>query len=799
MRFVIKALGGSRPHKYIRRIPKPGGGYRYIYSETGIAHRAQEGERINIRERGTHDVVGIRGDAITLRDAEGQERTVSFAELHGELHSVYGQRMVRGAERLAQRYVSQIKNLPKMDPEDPEATYRELAGRFKHARVEPLHAKRLMAFLAAREGWHSKAHKTFLAMASDPKVGKLVSDAGRDIIRGAENLRNADQGRLPLGGKFRLSPVEPKHVVRAAVARVKGEGHFSDHVHTLQRQAASELAAAETAMGALEAAEPGTPARQAMHDYAQTVIKWDATRELEEAAKAFPGLRELPEIKKMAELQGRWTAHLAIEKEPSDGRPGIPGAETLVFVSDGQGSPTPQKARYRLLDAGDVHASHDPTTSFAPNPKYPEGVQERAYHRDKNEQEKVRSNAAKLRPEFLANTNPDAVNGPPIVTPDGIVLGGNSRTMSLQIAHNKGGAGQASYLQHLRSTAHHFGFTSEQIDRMKSPILVREVEVHEDDKRQMSTLVRRYNESFTQAMDPRVDQVARARLISEGMLRSLAHGMSATKSDGSPAHPTLNSFLSSTAARQFVDSLQRGEDDKSIIDRRNRSQYIGSDGKLNEDGKVFVERILVGHVVPHADVLSDMPARQMSAVARSVPHIVAATAHGHDLRQPLREAIEVQTHMRRRGLRTLEEFDASGGFGDVFAGAGFEAKPKLTPEARLMLDILTTKPGADKPVRMAGVFRQFAVHASRNPAGQVALPGQKKKTTAGILDDVVNPKARPITSELFFRRSVADESPIIRHLRMMAAETARMVRGEVSEDIEVRDLVKSLTSWRGRV
>jgi hypothetical protein len=34
---LVKALAGSGGHKYIKRLPKPGGGYRYVYKESGGA------------------------------------------------------------------------------------------------------------------------------------------------------------------------------------------------------------------------------------------------------------------------------------------------------------------------------------------------------------------------------------------------------------------------------------------------------------------------------------------------------------------------------------------------------------------------------------------------------------------------------------------------------------------------------------------------------------------------------------------------------------------------------------------
>ncbi len=727
---LMKSEGGqARVHKYTRRVPKPGGGYTYYYSEASTAHRAKAGERIGLGVKGTIDVLDVTEDRIKIKDLEGKEQDISLDDLHDMLHSAYGDRMERGAERVAKRFIKVMDEIPDLNAEKPEEAYELLEARFEKAKVDADQAKAIVTYLSGRPGWEEDAKKTFLGMASDAANGARVSEVGRQIVRGAENLRDAEKA----------GTVKKEHVVRSAGIRAASDdSSAADRIGQSQKAAAAEIAAAETAIGALEAAKNDAAMHDAMLNYAKTVVSFDASRALQDAATAFPGMRDLPELKKLRELEGRWAAHLAEKKKPDDGRPGVPGAKTVVFVSDGRGNPKPQQARYRFVEAEDVHASHDPSKGFGHNPAYPEGVQERAYHTDKAEQEKVLANAQDLKPELVANTNPDAVNGPPVVTQDGIVLGGNSRAMSLQLAHDKGKAD--GYKKHLASTATHYGLTPGQVEEMKDPVLVRVVETGEHDD--PGVLVRRYNESFTQAMDPRVDQVAKARLLSDEMLKTLSHTIAGRTREGEPKHPTLNAYLSSSDSKPLVDALQRPDKQgRSIIDRRNRSLYIGKNGKLNEDGKTFVERVLVGHIIPHPEVLSDMPAREMDAVARSVPHIMSAQSHGHDLRDAFKEASETYGYMRRNNLKTVDEFDAKQEFGDIFGGAGFGAKPEISDAGREVLGILADpKHGVTKPAQMAALFRAFAKRASHSPVGQRDIEGGKQeKNTTELLREVANP------------------------------------------------------------
>ena len=99
------------------------------------------------------------------------------------------------------------------------------------------------------------------------------------------------------------------------------------------------------------------------------------------------------------------------EKDARGNRTGIPyrvGEETKE-----------DKAWYEIRELSDVVPSHDPTDSFKPRKDYPPKVQERVYHTDKEEQSKVKGNAARFNPAYLVTNNPDASNGAPIITENG--------------------------------------------------------------------------------------------------------------------------------------------------------------------------------------------------------------------------------------------------------------------------------------------------------------------------------------------------------------------------------------------
>jgi hypothetical protein len=719
--------------KYKRKIPtgkfrktksgKPGAQiFRYVYTDEAAARGAEVGEHVNFqRKGGVHEVTNVDHDGVTLKHTKsGQEKRLTHAEFHAHLASAYRKEFDRGAEALIRRYVTAAGKL-RADPSDPKATLGELRERFKAAGVEPEHAKRLVVFLAGRPGWHTDAKRTLLALASDPTVGRGIAPRAKQIARGAENLSRAEGAEQ----------VEERHVGRAIVLRAPGGG-FDEKLADLRHRAAMELAHTEALLGAVEAASGNEAMKRVMVDHAEQAMKSDAGQELEQMVTAYPGLRDLPEFQRLQVARAKWQAIQAERgAQRAAGKDGIPGAATTVYVADADGNPTPQRARYRLIEADAAIASHDPIKGFAVRKDYPEGVQERSYHRDKAEQEKVRRNAQGLKPAYIVNTNPDAVNGPPVMTRDGIVLGGNSRTMSLQLAYHAHPDVAQGYRDYLREHAHEFGLAHTDLDGFKAPILVREVDVEDQGKANLGVLVRRYNESFTQGMDPRVDQVARGRMVTQGMLDSVASGMGRTNAAGEPLYGTLKEFLGSSDGMRFVSDLSSSREGKAIIDRRNRSQYVGKDGKLNEDGKTFVERVLVGHVIPDPDLLSDMLPKHVSAIAGAVPHVVSAAANGHDVKAALKTALDAYSYMRRKDLSNVGEYERdSGGFASLGV-AGFEQKPKLDAISKGLLGVLVDR--IDKPVQLAGFFREFAKQARANPAGQANLLGESADT-ATLLD-----------------------------------------------------------------
>ena len=349
---------------------------------------------------------------------------------------------------------------------------------------------------------------------------------------------------------------------------------------------------------------------------AKADIKPTAIDESQTIGQTTEGFDTAASGEKLSELQGK------------------KGNTTEVFYPGKEGQPESVAGEYRLVEASDIIPSHDPTT-FQANQNYPAGLQERAYHRDKAEQQKVRKNAENFKPGIVVNTNPDALNGPPVVNEQGVVLGGNSRTMSMQLLYKQGGEKAKELRAELLKKAESLGFDPADVKGMKEPVLVRRIEAQGE---KQGLLVRQFNESMTQGMDESAQAAAIGRKLSKDNLDALANGI---KDD-----QTLNDFLKSAASEDFVQSLAMS----GVIDDRNRNQFVGKDKRLNKKGRELVELALLGKTIDDGDLLAATSDSMKTAIARIAPSLLSAEGAGedHKMRNDLKLALSAINEMRSK-------------------------------------------------------------------------------------------------------------------------------------------------------
>jgi len=409
--------------------------------------------------------------------------------------------------------------------------------------------------------------------------------------------------------------------------------------------------------------------------------------QIEELIKSSPELANDPRV--MAILGSQGSA------------PKTEGHTATLFITGIKGIDTAQEAQYQLMEAGDLIASHDPL-SFAQREDYPEGIQERDYHQSQSEQLKVERNAANLEPDYLINSNPDATNGPPIITPKGHVLGGNSRAMSLQLAYGREGERGARYKERLTQQAAAYGFTAADVSALKAPVLVRVYKPTDTSKEHLTKVVRAMNESKTQGMEARIQGRALAGKLSTNTLKTIR--------EEAAKYPqfTLNRFLTrpTTGLTEVIRALRRDQ----VITAENAPQLLREDGSLTGNGREMIQQMLVGYVIRDEKILKAMDFQTYENLTAAVGKLAAAGL-GDQAKRALESAVVVYDTAVRRDLitargsaqsrqdgilhllneRALEGIGASAGDTDTEA----HKRAVLTdPLAAAFLQIFTTNKGS---------------------------------------------------------------------------------------------------------
>lgn len=143
-----------------------------------------------------------------------------------------------------------------------------------------------------------------------------------------------------------------------------------------------------------------------------------------------------------------------------DNAPKVVGNADIITLPDG----SQLRGHYVLTEAGAATASHDVNNGFQPTEGFPidengQSVNDRDYARDKEAQGLVRS--------IADSYDNRALQSPVIVSQDGIVLSGNNRTMSGDIAASNNT--DSSYNNYVREFGQKYGFEANTVNGMKHP------------------------------------------------------------------------------------------------------------------------------------------------------------------------------------------------------------------------------------------------------------------------------------------------------------------------------------------
>lgn len=408
------------------------------------------------------------------------------------------------------------------------------------------------------------------------------------------------------------------------MAMVKAQQEADANYNTAMEQYNAQVAEAEETLGAWS------------RIYALMNERKRAIREQQEAERRERDARLHDEAVAQVEEQKRIAAQKTAEqaevgthavnpkiKAKWDGAAKMEGNPNALTLADG----STIRGHYVLTEAGAASASHDVNNAFEPTEGFPidengESVNDRDYKRDTDAQRIVR--------DIANNYDSRALQSPIIVSKDGVVLSGNNRTMSGDIAAQQGT--DKAYIDHLREFGQMYGFTPEQIDGMKHP---RVVFVPDEQLPYDATTFARFNAEQQKKQSKPEHAVKLGKIVPDNVFTSITNDISRFDrlSDYYADDKAVSSAISQLLGAGVINEMQLPE--------------MRTGNSLSAAGKELIENTLIGKVFqtsPDAvrHIISTPTLRQSVIMGlNDIAHNRTLAKSGYDLSQELGAAVDL--------------------------------------------------------------------------------------------------------------------------------------------------------------
>lgn len=408
------------------------------------------------------------------------------------------------------------------------------------------------------------------------------------------------------------------------MAMVKAQQEADANYNTAMEQYNAQVAEAEETLGAWS------------RIYALMNERKHSIREQQEAERRERDARLHDEAVAQVEEQKRIAAQKAAEqaevgthavnpkiKAKWDGAAKVEGNPNALTLADG----STIRGHYVLTEAGAASASHDINNAFEPTEGFPidengESVNDRDYKRDTDAQRIVR--------DIANNYDSRALQSPIIVSKDGVVLSGNNRTMSGDIAAQQGT--DKAYIDHLREFGQMYGFTPEQIDGMKHP---RVVFVPDEQLPYDATTFARFNAEQQKKQSKPEHAVKLGKIVPDNVFTSITNDISRFDrlSDYYADDKAVSSAISQLLGAGVINEMQLPE--------------MRTGNSLSAAGKELIENTLIGKVFqtsPDAvrHIISTPTLRQSVIMGlNEIAHNRTLAKSGYDLSQELGAAVDL--------------------------------------------------------------------------------------------------------------------------------------------------------------
>lgn len=447
-------------------------------------------------------------------------------------------------------------------------------------------------------------------------------------------------------------------------------------------------------------------------------------------------------------------------KEKWDKSTKVEGNPNALTLADG----STLRGHYVLTEAGAASASHDISNAFEPTEGFPidengESVNDRDYKRDTDAQQIVR--------DIARNYDSRALQSPVIVSKDGIVLSGNNRTMSGDMAAQQGT--DKAYIDHLREFGQMYGFTPEQIDGMKHP---RVVFVPDEELPYDASTFARFNAEQQKKQSKPEQAVKLGKVVPDNVFNSIVGDIS--------RYDRLSDYYADDKAVSSAIGLLQ----KAGVINEMQLPEMRTGNALSAAGKELIENTLIGKVFqtsPDAvrHIISTPTLRQSVIMGlNEIAHNRTLAKSGYDLSQELGAAVDLVARAKsvhpdvfKDGMPVSPFGREQGLFDDEYGDS------RVTDGTTLLLaDILNS----GKPSDLRKVLSAYNAQATAPAGGQLDIFTGDVTSKEEILN-TINEHFRNATPK---EQQALVDAAIAERKRNAEAEAEQRGRDEATEQTE---------------
>ena len=580
---------------------------------------------------------------------------------------------------------------------------REILGEAEGAGGAQVTAPMPMRKVKVKEGGKTVEYDEPDYMAVSPRRGHayIFNESGLDRKEANELLDNlAKEAKDKLDKHNKAMPK-----IGTSVARFKAQkAAWEQRRAELQRSVDywNEVKAEQRKVFDAEQAERAAQDKQA-HD--EAVAKFEEQQRVK--------------AQKDAEQQERIGTHAVNPKirERWEAAPKVEGYEDALTLPDD----STITGRYILTEAGAASPSHDANNAYEPTEGFPidengQSVNDRDYQRDKD--------AQRIVEDIAGSYDNRALQDPVIVSNDGVVLSGNNRTMSGDLAARQGT--DKAYNDYLLQYGYKkFGFTPEQVQSMKNP---RVVFVPDEPLPYDATTFARFNAQEKKSQGKPEAAVKLGKIVPDNVFTDIVNDIS--------RYDRLSDYYGDekAVAHALGALMQAGV----INDMQMPGLRTGT--AISATGKELIENTLIGKVFqasPDAvrQIISVPTLRQSILMALSeIANNRTLASKGYDISEELSKAVDLVARAKtempdiyKDGMPVSPFGRMQGLFDDEFGDS------RVTDATTLLLaDILNS----GKPSDLRKVLSSYNNEAAQAAGGQIDMYLNSIPTKEDILTQV---------------------------------------------------------------